>query len=512
MNKQEIIYQFMENNILISPELLNLLSLESVNNFSKFKKYNLLVLTKDSLNANDKQEVNWLELEKIKTFIEKGKKIDTYEKFINYIQKEKKKKEEVILPVNVLFSYKQKSKLRNVQHFVSYFNKRYKAIESILRNRQELQSVTSINRVSKKTERENVSLIGIIKNKELTRNGNLIITIEDLTGLIKILINKNRPELFKLSKDLVLDEIIGVVGVNGENIIYVNNILLPEIPLNRELKKCKEDVYAVFISDLHVGSTNFLPDKFDKFLKWINGETGSEIQKNIASKIKYLFIAGDLVDGVGIYPGQEEELIIKDIYKQYEECARLLSFIPKNIHIIICPGNHDAVRISEPQPVMGDFASSLKSLSNITFVSNPSLINIHASKDFSGFDVLLYHGYSFDYYVANVDSIRLNGGYNRADLIMKFLLQRRHLAPSHTSTLYIPDEEKDNLVIDKIPDFFISGHIHYSIISNYKNITTICCSCWQSKTGFQEKLGHNPQPARVPVVNLQTREVKILKF
>jgi DNA polymerase II small subunit len=124
----------------------------------------------------------------------------------------------------------------------------------------------------------------------------------------------------------------------------------------------------------------------------------------------------------------------------------------------------------------------------------------------------MYHGYSFDYYVANVDDIRRSGGYDRADLIMKFLLQRRHLAPSHTSTLYIPDPEKDALVIDKAPDIFCTGHIHKSSVSHYRGITLISGSCWQKTTPFQMKVGHHPEPARVPAVNLKTREVKILKF
>ena len=120
--------------------------------------------------------------------------------------------------------------------------------------------------------------------------------------------------------------------------------------------------------------------------------------------------------------------------------------------------------------------------------------------------------YSFDFYVREVESIREFGGYDRADLLMKFLLQKRHLAPSYTSTLYVPDTTQDYLVIDKIPDFFISGHIHKSAAANYKNVTLISGSCWQSKTSFQEKVGHNPEPSRVPIVNLMTRQIKILKF
>ena len=187
--------------------------------------------------------------------------------------------------------------------------------------------------------------------------------------------------------------------------------------------------------------------------------------------------------------------------------------MPPNIKVLSCSGNHDAMRIAEPQPAFyKDFAKALWELPKTTIVSNPAMVNIHKTEKFPGFDVLLYHGYSFDYYVANVDTLRNNDGYNRGDLIMKFLLKRRHLSPTYGSTLYIPDANQDPLIITKIPELFITGHIHKSIAANYRNITTICGSCWQAKTPFQEKVGHNPEPARVPVVNLKTREIKILNF
>ena|SRR3989344_4362827 len=194
-------------------------------------------------------------------------------------------------------------------------------------------------------------------------------------------------------------------------------------------------------------------------------------------------------------------------------CALLLSKIRKDIQLIICPGNHDAMRISEPQPPLYvEFAKQLYDMPNVTMVSNPSLVNIHSSENFSGFDVLLYHGYSFDYYISCLSNIRNNGGYSRADLVMNLLLKKRHLAPTHASSLYIPNPECDPLVIDKIPDIFLSAHIHKSNISKYNNILNVCCSCWQSKTTFQEKVGHTPDPSKVPVLNLKTQEIKVLKF
>jgi len=520
VSEKEIIISFLKKGILLSSDIIDHLSEIDTENLQKLllKKPRLLILNKDLnklLDQVKEMDINWLEFDKTKTLFEKGKNKENYGKFIEYLSTQKKDKttKEGKTTVKIIHSYEADSKKRDIQDFVQYFNNRYKAIERILKNRTELTNIMSINRIRAKKDRDHISLIGLVKEKQTTKNKNIILTLEDPTDHIKVLANKNKPGLFKIANDVVLDEVIAINGVNAENIVFADNIFLPDIPVNKELKKSSDEAYTIFLSDLHVGSNNFLSNDFNKFLKWINQKAGNEKQKEIASKVKYIFIVGDLVDGCGVYPEQDKELVIKDIKKQYEECANLLKQIPSEIHIIICSGNHDAMRISEPQPPLHrEFAEQIYRLPNAVMVSNPSLVNIHASENFPGFDVLLYHGYSFDFFVSEVDSIRNQGGYDRADLIMKFLLQRRHLAPTHTSTLYIPDTIKDPLVIDKLPDFFVSGHIHKSISANYRNITTVCGSCWQSKTSFQEKVGHHPEPSRVPIANLKTREMKILKF
>ena len=517
--QKEVVSFFLKNNIFISPDLINEINIEynieKLNNLilNKITSDEFLLLNKDIhdvlLNKNI-PDINWLEFERSKVLYEKGRDNKIYLKFIDYLNAREDKEES---DVKILFSYEEESKKREIQDFVSFFNSRYKILEDMLKNRQELQNIMSINRILNKKERETVSLIGLVDDKKVTKNNNIILKLEDQTGSVSILINKNKTDLINIAKDIVLDEVIGVVGVSGGSIVFANNIIYPDVPVNKELKKSPDEDYAICLSDLHFGSSYFLSDDFNKFLKWINGETGNENQKIIAKKVKYIFIIGDLVDGVGIYPNQDKELVTKDIYEQYKGCAELLKQIPQHIKLIICPGNHDAMRIAEPQPVLyKDFAAPIWELPNTILVSNPALVNIGAKKGFPGFDILMYHGYSFDYYMANVESIRNNGGYERADLMMKFLLQKRHLAPTHKSTLYIPDIKTDPLIITKIPDFFMTGHIHYSSVSNYRNITMICGSCWQSKTVFQEKVGHHPQPSRVPIINLQTRDVKILKF
>jgi DNA polymerase II small subunit len=542
-SKSTIIGKFLKKGILVSEDFIN--SIDDGFDFDSF--YDLLMrnvdmdslvyLNKDYLELINKKvrDINFLEIDRFKTLKERSKS-DVYDRFIEVTNgeggsaaqqmtgqmgavaehapgQEPAAQAEDPYPVNILKSYSIQPENVKLSHFVKHLNLKYKSIEGILRMRSELSGITSIGRVLNKRDRETVSIIGMVSDISVTSKGNYMITLEDPTGEIKAIVSQSKADLIDIAKNMVLDEVIGVVGTNGNKVLFVNNILLPDVPLGRELKKCPDDVYAIFLSDIHYGSTDFLGKDFDKFLRWISGEEGSEKQKQVAEKVKYIFIIGDVVEGVSVYPNQEEELLVDNIYEQYSQCAELIKRIPKDKKIIICPGNHDSGRIAEPQtPLSKEYAGPFYDMPNVSMVSNPALINIHNTSGFPGFDVLMYHGYSFDYYVANVDELRNKGGYDRADLVMRFLLQRRHLAPTHASTLYVPSDDEDPLFISRIPDFFVTGHIHKTSVASYKNITLISGSCWQGMTSFQEKVGHHPEPSRVPIVNLRTREVKILRF
>jgi len=415
--------------------------------------------------------------------------------------------------VRIIKSYKEEAKKGSVEDFTAYFNTRYNKLKEMLQRKRELQDAISIKRVLSKTEKEKISIIGMVYEKGITKNNNIILTLEDPTGQINVVVNKNRPDVFRMAEDCVCDEVIGIAGVSSRKIIFADNIILPEVPATNELKKGPEDAYAIFTGDNHVGSRHFLHENFDNFIEWINGRLGSDEQKEIAKKVKYIFFVGDLVDGIGIYPAQFDDLEIKDITKQYSKLLEGIKKIPHHIQIIICPGNHDALRLTEPQPPLySDYAQALYELPNIHIVSNPSIINIESTQNFGGFNVLLYHGASFHFYAEHVESIRREGGNKRADLIMKFLLQRRHLAPEHSSVTYTPMPDKDPLLIDIVPDFFATGHIHRSTVSSYRNVTMLNCSCWIGMTDFQEKVGLIPEPSRVIAVNLQTRETKVMRF
>ncbi|HJZ18528.1 MAG TPA: metallophosphoesterase [Candidatus Nanoarchaeia archaeon] len=399
------------------------------------------------------------------------------------------------------------SKKYTVADFTNHFRNRFSEMKNFLQERPELTNLISISKLA--GNKQNVSLIGMVSDKRITKNKNIILTVEDLTGKIKVIITEGKKEVYTKADDISLDLTVGFRGSGNREVFFANDIFFPDTTI-LERKNSPTEECAIFISDIHAGSKLFFEKSFLKFVDYLNLKVpGTEEE---ARKIKYLFVVGDLIAGVGIYPGQEKDLKIKDIEGQYSMIAELFKKIRKDINLIILPGNHDCVRLAEPQPVLDEkYAWPLFELENLTLTSNPSMINIGASENFSGFNVLAYHGFSFPYFANNIPKLITADAINSPDKIMHYLLQNRHLAPAHTSVQYSP-HERDPLVIRNAPDIFVSGHTHKGAVSYYNNILVLSSTCWENLTAFQEKVGAKPDFCKVPMFNLKTRQVKILDF
>jgi len=420
-----------------------------------------------------------------------------------YLEKEKKPKSKLKIPNNlqVLSPELDIPRKISVEDFVRHFRSRYLELRGLLQERKELQNLSSLDKIS--GQRQNISIIVIITNKRITKNKNILLEVEDLTGRGLVLVNQNKPELFEKAHDLLLDDIVGIKCSGSKDFLFANDIVFPDAVI-QEKKYADKEAYALFSSDLHIGSAKFLEENFLRFIDWINGNLNPSPE---IEKIKYLFLIGDNVDGVGVFPGQEELIIIKDIKEQYHKLATLLKKIRKDIRIIMCPGQHDAVRVAEPQPIINKkFAPELYEMENLTLVTNPAYVCLE-----EGFNVLMYHGASFHGVINGIESLRMDEPYDRPTKVVRELLKRRHLAPTHSSVVYIP-EENDSLLIRKIPDIIATGEMHKLDIDSYNNIIMIANSCWQAQTPYEEKVGNHPDPCKVPLVNLKTRAIKILDF
>jgi DNA polymerase II small subunit len=383
----------------------------------------------------------------------------------------------------------------DIKDLVTYFNSRYQKLKGILEKRSMKDHLPIINVLQSK---DVVKIIGMVRDIRTTKNNHKIMEIEDETGEISVLVHNENHQLFEKSERIVRDEVIGVVGSRKGNFIIASEIVHPGVP---RIAEKPMDFSTVFISDVHIGSATFLEDSFNKFISWINGDFGTPEQIEVAADVKYLVVAGDIVDGIGIYPHQDKELTIKDITQQYDEAARLFGKINRDIKIIIAPGNHDASRIAEPQPaVPEEYAKSLYQLKNVEFVSNPALVSL------DGIKTLIYHGRSFDDMAMTVKGL----SHEHSDLIMRELLEKRHIAPIYGERTALASEIEDHMVIEEIPDIFHTGHVHINSYKKYKGVHMINSGTFQSQTEFQKIYNIIPTCGEVPVLNRGT--LKVFKF
>lgn len=519
MNSKKILEFCLEKGFLLDAEVLNLLSeatdigsaklvIEKIRDHTQNK-----IITKRIFEEN-KEQVNQFflslpereqkKLEKLKIklglSIEISKEVSS-EKFTSESLEPRDE-----FNVKVVSMAPPFGKKIEMQDFVKYFRERFFDMRNLLQENPNLNNLISINKIF--GDRQGISIIGLVSDKRVTKNKNLLFEVEDLTGKIRVIVNQNKPEIYEKAEEIALDSVVGFKGSGNSEILFINDIIFPDARLS-ERKKSPVEEYALFIGDLHFGSKLFLEKSFLKFIDYLNGKLPNTPE---VKKIKYLFVVGDVVTGIGNYPNQERDLKIKDLEEQFSKVAELFGKIRRDIKIIISPGNHDGVRLMEPQPLLDEkYAWPLYNLKNVILTGNPANVNIAAKKDFSGFDVLTYHGYSFPFYVNNVSRLIEKRAMNCPEEIMKYLLKQRHLAPSHTSTQYFP-HEKDWLMIKKVPDIFVSGHTHKSAVTYYNNILVISISCWEAMSSYQEKFGNEPDHCKVPMLNLKTRQVKILDF
>jgi DNA polymerase II small subunit len=216
-----------------------------------------------------------------------------------------------------------------------------------------------------------------------------------------------------------------------------------------------------------------------------------------------VLIAGDIVDGVGVYPNQVKELVIKDIHKQYKLASKLIEQIPDYVEIVVTPGNHDAPRKALPQPaIANDFLKILQETRRVHSLGDPCVVSLHTV------EVLMYHGRSLDDINATVPGMNQE----HPEKAMKLLLQSRHLAPLYGGKTMLSPENRDFLVIERIPDIFHAGHVHVMGYCNYRGVLIVNSGGWQEQTDYMQKLGLIPTPGKVPVVNLQTLETNVLSF
>ena len=388
--------------------------------------------------------------------------------------------------------------LEGVNGYHLLMKNRFNKYKQIMYDRQDSRKIIRISTLVQHTDQNEYKIAGLLKSRNKL-DKSYEIELEDESTDMRLLVtdgnNIRKVESFLIDQMVIAD----VVFSKKIGRFIVKNCYSLDVPAEAfQSVEGAEPVYGVFLSDIHVGSKTFLNREFQDFLNWINGRLGD---LEVVSKIRYVVIAGDVVDGIGVYPGQEEELTELNLSKQYDEFAGLMVQIPKSIKIFVSPGNHDATRQALPQPpIFKRYAKALYEMDNVILLGDPCLVRLH------GVNTLVYHGQSL------VDIVGSSPGitFDKPAEAMKVLLKARHLAPTHGSTR-VALEEDDKLVIKIVPNIFHCGHIHTVQTLKYKGTLLVNSGTWQDQTQFQKRMGIVPNPAIAVVVDLNSLKVKMMK-
>jgi DNA polymerase II small subunit len=390
-----------------------------------------------------------------------------------------------------------------MEEFLQYFQDRFKRMEKLLRQRMDVKAATPILEALKSPAKTKMKIIGMVTEKREAKQ-QMMVTIEDLEACATILVpSKASEELHKKAQLLLTDQVICIAVAKTRGPLFLaEDIIFPEVG-QKPQRRASEPVFAVLTSDLHVGSTKFNRDAFKRFILWLNGKYGNDRMREIAGHVKYMLVAGDIVDGVGVFPNQAKELMIKDVHKQYRLALKLIGQLPDHVEVVISPGNHDAPRKALPQPaITEEYLPTLLGSKRIYSLGNPCLVSLH------NVEVLMYHGRSLDDLIGAVPGT----DHVHPEKAMKLLLQSRHLAPIYGGKTMLSPENRDFMVINRVPDIFHAGHIHVMGYCNHRGVLIVNSGGWQDQTDYMAKLGLVPTPGQVPVINLQTLETMVLSF
>ncbi len=383
----------------------------------------------------------------------------------------------------------------SVDDFRKVFMDRYRKLKSIVITAGKMRGVTDIANV-KKMPSGFVRTVGMVSDVSITKNGHKKFRIEDLDDHIDVIITSKNA----LHRELILnDEVLGVIGskpemrndsMKSEPVIFANEIVRPDVPSRIVDDTGREPEYIGSISDIHVGSKTFLSDSFVKMVDWIKS-SGED-----AARMKHLILSGDVVDGIGVYPGQENDLEILNPYEQYEQLAEYVNEIPSDVTVYIMPGNHDTVRLAEPQPA---FSQKIRGMfnSNARFLPNPYNLAL------KGKNITVYHGMALNDLVELIPG----GSMSSIGTAIELMLKRRYMGSSYGGKTPIIPSEQDFHVMDKVPDIFITGHIHGHHLGNYNGVRYVNSSTWQSQTEFQKMMNFAPDPCILTMFDLNSRQV-----
>ena len=303
---------------------------------------------------------------------------------------------------------RRKKEKIGVEQYISIYNNLYEKISKLLLEKMSGLKVTSINKIQRQTE---FSLIVMIREKDPVDR---TLLVEDPTGNVIVSAEDEENDIILAEHESIREnDILGLRCERTQGSIKIKQIIWPDVPLNREINRSVDDVKCLFLSNLHIGSTELNDLNYKKLVSWIE-----------KTKFEKFYI-----------------IVLGGLSTNKKDTIEFFSSLPKNSFKIFLRSDEDA-KIS---------SSDINKGNGIVF-EGPILISIE------GVRVFLIR-------VEWLKRYKSTWGDSTTAALIVNLLKRRHL---------VKDEDAvDMIIFDQVPDVFATDGCGLPETLNYKGTNII---------------------------------------
>src|SRR6266581_2882653 len=136
--------------------------------------------------------------------------------------------------------------------FLRYFRSRFEKMSGLFRQRIDTRSAGTIaDALGSGANGRGRFVCMVVEKRE--KGNRIFLTVDDYDEEATVLVNDSNPALWQTARRVARDQVLFLeTRKSSGKLLVAENIVLPEIPDHRP-GRASEEVYAVLISDVHVG-------------------------------------------------------------------------------------------------------------------------------------------------------------------------------------------------------------------------------------------------------------------
>ena len=143
--------------------------------------------------------------------------------------------------------------------FLRYFRNRFEKMSALFRQRIDTRSAGTISdALAGGTNGRGRFVCMVVEKRE--KGNRIFLTVDDYDDEATVLVGDSNPSVWQTARRVSRDQVLFLeTRKSSGKLLVAENIVLPEIPDHRP-GRATDEVYAVLVSDVHVGSKVFMEE------------------------------------------------------------------------------------------------------------------------------------------------------------------------------------------------------------------------------------------------------------